>query len=87
MLISAIFGAAQSATEAFNDVLASKGILRMNSTRGLMMLAFHVVAALGLYVLLMPQNKSFSLLSVWFRLLHVTIYGASFLNLFSALEL
>lgn len=65
MLISVIFGAAPSATEAFNDVLASKGILRMNSTGGLIMLAFHVVAALGLNVLLMPKNNSFSLFSVW----------------------
>ena len=77
MFLSGIFAGGPDAASSFYCITASRFALRLNITGNLIMLVCDVIAALGLFVLLKPVNKSFSMLSAFFRLLHVAIYGAS----------
>ena len=86
MFIAGIFASGPQTTVYLDQILGSPSKLSRNIIGNLMMLVFDTVAALGLYVLLKPVNKSVSLLSSWFRLLHVAVYGASTFFLLYALE-
>ena len=81
MFISGIFTSTPEATAILEDAVASQNTIRMNIVGIIMMLVFDVIVALGLYAFLKPVNKSFSMLSAFFRLLHVAIYGASIIYL------
>ncbi len=81
MFISGIFASVADPTELFETSKTSLWKFRTNIVGDIMMLVFDVVAAAGLYFLLRPVSTIFSLLSAWFRLMHVAVYGAGIVNL------
>jgi len=50
-------------------------------------IAFDALVAWALYILFKPTNKSLSLLSALFRIIFVVIFGYSFIDYFSVLQL
>lgn len=87
MFLAGIFASGPQTSIYLDQIISSPPKLSTNIIGNLMMLVFDTVAALGLYVLLKPVNKSLSLLSSWFRLLHVAVYAASTFFLMYALDL
>jgi len=81
MFISGLIANGPEVPMNLDEITAQNSTLRMNMVGDVLMIVFDVVAALGLYVLLKPVNRSISLLAAWFRLMHVAIYGAVLLNL------
>jgi len=81
MFIFGLIASDPQITASFDDLKASTRQIRLNIVGDVMLLVSDVVAALGLYVFLKPVNRSLSLLTAWFRLMHVAIYGASLLAL------
>ncbi len=79
------FGPGDSAAESnkmANDVLFRSGIASW-----LIVFLADVVVAWALYVLLVPVNKSLSLLAAWLRLIYTAIAGITLLILLIALQL
>ena len=70
-----------------NNIMNSEWLFRISIVSDLIMLAFDVVVALALYVLLKPVNKSLALLATFFRLVMDAILGINLLNLTVALLL
>lgn len=87
MFISGIFASVADTSELFETSKTSPWKFRINIVGDIMMLVFDVVAAAGLYYLLRPVSKIFSMLSAWFRLMHVAVYGAGVVNLLLAVYL
>jgi len=81
MFISGLLISGPQVTLNLDELTDLSSSLRKNMIGDVLMLVFDVVAALGLYVFLKPVNKSLSLMSAWFRLMHVAIYGSVLVNL------
>jgi len=70
-----------------SNIMASERLFRIGIICLLINAVFDVVIAWGLYVLLAPVNKSFSLLSAWLRIVYSAILVVALSNLFSSLHL
>jgi hypothetical protein len=70
-----------------NNMIANESLFRFGVTCLIIVILGDTLAAWGLYFLLKPTNKSLSLLAAWLWLLFVAIFGYSFVNYFSALQL
>jgi hypothetical protein len=70
-----------------NNIMDSEWLFRISIVSDLIMLAFDVVVALALYVVLKPVNRSLALLAAIFRLVMDAILGINLLNLIVALLL
>jgi len=79
-------GPGDSATTASNK-MANEVLFRSGIASWLIVLVADVVVAWALYVLLVPVNKSLSLLAAWLRLIFTAIAGIALLNLLIALQL
>ncbi|MCH8105108.1 MAG: DUF4386 domain-containing protein [Proteobacteria bacterium] len=79
-----VFG--DAATTASN-IMASEFLFRMSIACWLIVLASDVVVAWALYYFFKPVNSSLALVSAWFRLLFVAIFGINMLNWVNALQL
>ena len=86
MFIAGIFASGPQSVSSMEALMDTPAQLRMNIVGDHMMVVFDILVALGLYVLLKPVNPSLSLLSAWFRLMHVAVYGASSIFLMYALS-
>jgi len=79
------FGPGDSATE--NNKMANEVLFRSGIASWLIVFLADVVVAWALYVLLVPVNKSLSLLAAWLRLIYTAIAGITLLILLIALQL
>ena len=70
-----------------NNIIANRELFRFGITCWLIVMVFDAIVAWALYILLKPTNKNLALLSTWFRLIFVAIFGYSFVSLFSVLQL
>lgn len=86
MFIAGIFASGPQSVSSLESLISDPAKLRMNIVGDHMMVVFDTVVALGLYILLKPVSRSFSLLGAWFRLMYVAIYGASSIFLMYALQ-
>jgi len=85
-VFSSLIVPGDAATTA-NNIVASEGLFRAGIVSWLIVLTLDVVVAWGLYVFLKSVNKSLSLLTAWFRLMYVAIFGTTQLILFIVLAL
>ncbi len=67
---------------ANNEMLFRSGLISW-----LVVLIIDIVIAWALYEFLKPVNKSYSLLTAWFRLIYISIFGITQLNLLFAVIL
>jgi len=79
-------GPGVSVTTAINN-MANEVLFRSGIASWLIVLTLDSVVAWALYVLLIPVNRSLSLLMAWFRLIFVAISGVALLFLIMALQL
>lgn len=77
----------QNAGETFNNISAKESLFRVGILSFIIMVVFDVILAWALYVLLIPVNKSLSLLTAWLRLVNAAIFGIAVFNLFTVLNL
>ncbi len=63
------------ATASANNILANEVLFRSGIASWLIVFIADVVVAWALYVLLIPVNKSLSLLAAWLRLIYTAIAG------------
>ena len=70
------------ASATANNISASMFLFQIGIASDLIMLAFDILVAWALYVLLRPVNRDIALLATWLRLIHATVYGAVLLVLF-----
>jgi hypothetical protein len=70
-----------------NNIIANKSLFRFGIASWVIVITFDALVAWALYILLKPVNKNLSLLAAWFRLVFVAIFGYSFVNYFSVLQL
>ncbi len=75
------------ATASANNILANEVLFRSGIASWLIVFIADVVVAWALYVLLIPVNKSLSLLAAWLRLIYTAMAGMFLLNLLIALQL
>lgn len=77
----------EDAVTTANNIIANESLFRLGIASWLIVITFDALVAWALYVLLKPINKNLSLLAAWFRLVFVGIFGYSFVNYFSVLQL
>src|SRR5258706_7600265 len=70
-----------------NNIIANESLFRLGIASWVIVITFDALVAWALYILLKPINKSLSLLAAWFRLVFVAIFGYSFVDYFSVLQL
>ena len=70
-----------------NNIMANGLLFRGGMLSWLIVLICDIVIAWALYIFLKPVSKSLSLLTAWFRLVYVTIFGITQLNLLFVLLL
>lgn len=70
-----------------NNIIANESLFRFGIASWVIVITFDALVAWALYILLKPINKSLSLLAAWFRLVFVAIFGYSFVDYFSVLQL
>lgn len=70
-----------------NNIIANKSLFRVGIASWMIVVMFDAIVAWALYILLKPIDESFSLLAACFRLVFVAIFGYSFVNYFSILQL
>jgi hypothetical protein len=75
------------AVTSANNIIANKPLFRLGIASWLIVIVFDALVAWALYVLLKPVNKNLSMLAAWFRLVFVAIFGYSFVDYFSVLQL
>jgi len=75
------------ATASANNILANEVLFRSGIASWLIVFIADVVVAWALYVLLIPVNKSLSLLAAWLRLIYTAMAGVFLLNVLIALQL
>ena len=68
------------------NILAAEGLFRLGAISLLVVVILDIIVAWGLWVLLIPVNKSLSLLAAWFRIIYAAIFAVAIANLFHALE-
>lgn len=74
-------------TATTSNIVENEALFRFGIAGWLIVIIFDAIVAWALYILLKPVNKSLSLLTAWFRLMFVVIFGVSIINQFSVLEL
>ncbi|MCH8062496.1 MAG: DUF4386 domain-containing protein [Chloroflexi bacterium] len=74
------------ATTTAGNIMASESLFRMGIASWLIVLVADAVVAWALYVLLVPGNRSLSLLAAWFRLVFVAIFSINMLYLLIAMQ-
>ena len=70
-----------------NNIKANESLFRFGIASWVIVIIFDTLVAWSLYFLLKPINKSFSLLTAWFRLVFVAIFAYSFVDYFSVMQL
>ncbi len=70
-----------------NNILANELLFRAGIVSWIIVLICDIVIAWALYIFLKPVNKSLSLLTAWFRLIYIAIFGITQLNLIFVLIL
>jgi hypothetical protein len=70
-----------------NSILSHEILFRTGIISWLIVLIIDVIIAWALYILLKSVNKNISLLAAWFRIVYVTIFGITQLNLIFVLIL
>ena len=70
-----------------NNILANTTLFRTGIASWIIVLIFDIIIAWALYIFLKPVNKNLSLLTAWFRLVYVAIFGITQLNLIFVLIL
>jgi Domain of unknown function (DUF4386) len=70
-----------------NNIIVHESLFRFGITSWLIVIVFDALVAWALYIFLKPVNKSLSFLAALFRLVFVAIFGYSFVNYFSILQL
>jgi hypothetical protein len=68
------------------NIVAAQGRFRIGIAADVVMLVFDVIAAVALYVLFRPVNRSLALLATAFRLVGAAILAANMINLASVLS-
>ena len=68
-------------TTTISNITTNMQLFRFGIVAWVLVLVCDVFVGWGLYVLLKPVNKSLSLLSAWFRMLHAAVYGAALFTL------
>ncbi len=69
------------------NIKSSGMLFRLGVLSWLVILITDILAAWGLYIFLVPVNKSISLLAGWFRLIYAAMLGAAIFNLINVLLL
>ena len=69
-----------------NNILANTTLFRTGIASWIIVLIFDIIIAWALYIFLKPVNKNLSLLTAWFRLVYVAIFGITQLNLLSGAD-
>lgn len=69
------------------NIIANQSLFRLGIASWIVVVMLDALVAWALYILLKPINESFSLLAACFRLVFVAIFGYSFVNYFSILQL
>ncbi len=75
------------AATTFNNIKSNELIFRAGIFSWLIILICDVLAAWGLYIFLLPVNKSVSLITAWFRLIYTAILGTAILEYIYILSL
>ena len=75
------------ATASANNILANEVLFRSGIASWLIVFIADVVVAWALYVLLIPVNRTLSLLAAWLRLIYTAMAGMFLLNLLIAVQL
>lgn len=70
-----------------NNIMDSEALFRAGIACFAIVLLCDVIVAWALYVFLTPVNKSFSLLTAWFRVVYAAIHGVALVGLVLALLL
>jgi Domain of unknown function (DUF4386) len=70
-----------------NNILNNELLFRVGIASWLIVLICDIVIAWALYIFLKPISKSLSLLTAWFRLIYIAIFGITQLNLIFVLIL
>ena len=70
-----------------NNIMANEILFRTGIASWIIVLIFDIIIAWALYIFLKPVNKNLSLLTAWFRLVYVAIFGITQLNLIFVLIL
>ncbi len=77
----------ENASETTKNILESGMLFRAGVFSWLVILICDTLAAWGLYIFFKPVNKNLSLIMAWFRLIYVSILGASLANLINVITL
>lgn len=77
----------ENASEAFSDIVALGGQIRIAVLLNLMVAILDIIVAWALYIYLKPLNKSLSLLAAWFRIIYAVLYIAVLFYLLNILQL
>jgi Domain of unknown function (DUF4386) len=75
------------ATATVTNITASDGLFRSGIAAFLIVIMLDVVVAWGLYVLLMPVNRTLALLVGWLRLAFAAVFAVALANLLDAAQL
>ncbi len=77
---------AGDAAATANNIMANELLFRMGIFTWPLVFVLDLLMAWALYILLKPVNKSLSLLTAWFSLIHVAIAGSALVNYFAVLQ-
>jgi hypothetical protein len=75
------------ATATANNIMANEMLFRVGIVSWIIVLICDIIIAWALYIFLKPVSKSLSLLTAWFRLIYIAIFGITQLNLIFVLIL
>ena len=64
-----------------NNIMNNELLFRGGIASWIIVLIIDIIIAWALYIFLKPVNKSLSLLTAWFRLIYIAIFGIAQLNL------
>lgn len=68
------------------NIATSEGLFRAGITADLLMIAFDVAVAIGLYVLLRPVHRPLAMLAAALRMIQAALLGANLMNLVDAVQ-
>lgn len=77
----------EDATTTANNILTNDLTFRIGILSFIVMVIFDLILTWALYVLLQSVNKKVALLSAWFRLVNVAIFGMALYNLTNVLQI
>lgn len=77
----------EDAAATARNILTNTLLFRLGISSLVIVILIDVIVAWALYVLLVPVNKSLSLLAAWFRVTYAAIFASALNNLFTVLHL